>query len=113
MPYARLLAIALAFAVPATSAAAGPGKPTNATCARELAVTETSLLKTVVRMQSVGKASPSEQCETYRAHAAVVTKARDVFERCSTGATRAQEVGDMDGALDRVKSAIASTCATQ
>ena len=110
MTYARLLAIALAFALPAAPAAAGPAKPT---CARELAVTETSLLKTVVRMQAVGKASPSEQCETYRAHAAVVTKARDVFERCSTGATRAQELGDMDGALDRVKTAIASTCATQ
>jgi hypothetical protein len=110
MTYARLLAVALAFAVPAASAAAGPAKPT---CARELAVTETSLLKTVVRMQSVGKANPSEQCETYRAHAAVVTKARDVFERCSTGAIRAQELGDTDGALDRVKTAIASTCATQ
>ena len=110
MTYARLLAVALAFAVPATSAGAGPAKPT---CARELAVTETSLLKTVVRMQSVGKASPSEQCETYRAHAAVVTRARDVFERCSTGAIRAQELGDMDGALDRVKTAIASTCAAQ
>jgi hypothetical protein len=110
MTYARLLAIAVAFAIPATSAAAGPAKPT---CARELAVTETSLLKTVVRMQSVGKASPAEQCETYRTHAAVVTKARDVFERCSTGAIRAQELGDMDGALDRVKTAIASTCAAQ
>src|SRR5215470_19939990 len=113
MTYARLLAIALTFAVPATSAAAGPAKPTQPGCARELAVTETSLLKTLVRIQSVGKASPSEQCETYRAHAAVVTKARDVFERCSTGATRTQDLGDMDGALDRVKTAIASACATQ
>ena len=110
MTHARLLAIALAFAIPAAPAVAGPAK---LTCARELAVTETSLLKTLVRMQSVDKASPSEQCETYRAHAAVVTKARGVFERCSTGATRAQELGDMDGALDRAKTAIASTCATQ
>jgi hypothetical protein len=113
MTYARLFAIALAFAIPAAPAAAGPAKPAHPSCARELAVTETSLLKTVVRMQSLGKASPSEQCETYRTHAAVVTKARDVFERCSTGATRTQELGDMDGALDRVKTAIASTCATQ
>ena len=110
MTYARFLAFALAFAVPGLPAAAGPAKPA---CARELAVTETSLLKTLVRMQSVSKASASEQCETYRAHAAVVTKARDVFERCSTGATRDQDLGDMDGALDRVKTAIATTCATQ
>ena len=111
MTYVRLIAVILTFAVPAAPAAAAPAA--QATCARELAVTETSLLKTVVRMQSVTKASPSEQCETYRAHAAVVAKARDVFERCSTGAAREQDLGDMDGALDRVKTAIASTCATQ
>jgi hypothetical protein len=112
MTYARFIAVVLAFAVPAAPAlAAGPvAKPA---CARELAVTETSLLKTLVRMQSVRKASASEQCETYRAHAAVVVKARDVFERCSTGATRTQDLGDMDGALEQVKGAIASTCATQ
>jgi len=110
MTYARLLAVVLAFALPVASAAAGPAKPT---CARELAVTETTLLKTLVRMQNLGKESPSEQCETYRAHAAVVTKAREVFGRCSTGAERERELGDMDGALDRAKSAIASTCATQ
>jgi len=111
MTYARLIAIVLAFAVPAAPAAAGTiAKPA---CARELAVTETSLLKTLVRMQGVDKASASEQCETYRAHAAVVAKARDVFERCSTGAARSQDLGDMDGALDRVKGAIASACTTQ
>jgi hypothetical protein len=110
MTYARLLALALAFAVPAAPAAAGPAKPA---CARELAMTETSLLKTLVRMQAVAKVSPSEQCETYRAHAAVVAKARGVFERCSTGPAREQNIGQMDGALDRVKTAIASTCATQ
>jgi hypothetical protein len=111
MTYAGFIAVVLAFAVPAAPALAAPGaKPA---CAHELAVTETSLLKTLVRMQSVGKANASEQCETYRAHAAVVAKARDVFERCSTGPARAQDLGDMDGALDRVKDAIASTCATQ
>jgi len=111
MTYARFIAVVLAFAVPAAPALGAPAaKPA---CARELAVTETSLLKTLVRMQSVGKASASEQCETYRAHAAVVAKARDVFERCSTGTTRAQDLGDMDGALDRVKTAIATSCATQ
>jgi hypothetical protein len=111
MTHARFIAIVLAFAVPAAPALASPvAKPA---CAHELAVTETSLLKTLVRMQTVGKANASEQCQTYRAHAAAVARARDVFERCSTGATRAQDIGDMDGALERVKGAIASTCATQ
>jgi len=65
-----IIAVILAFAVPAAPAFTAPvAKPA---CAHELAVTETSLLKSLVRMQSVGKANASEQCETYRAHAAVV-----------------------------------------
>jgi hypothetical protein len=111
MTYARVLAVALALAVPAAPAVAGPtAKPA---CARELAVTETSLLKTLVRMQAVAKVSQTEKCETFRAHAQVVAKARDVFERCSTGPARAQDIGEMDGALSRVNTAIASSCATQ
>ena len=111
MTYARFIAVVVALAVPAAPAVAGPAaKPA---CARELAMTETSLLKTALRLQTVGKVSPSEQCETYRSHAAVVAKARDVFERCSTGAERERDLGDMDGALDRAKTAIASACTTQ
>jgi hypothetical protein len=111
MTYARFLAVALVLAVPAAPALARP--TVNPACARELAVTETSLLKTLVRMQAAAKVSQTQKCETYRAHAQAVTKARDVFERCSTGPAREQDLGEMDGALSRVNSAIASTCATQ
>jgi hypothetical protein len=31
-----------------------------------------------------------------------------LFKRCSTGAAREQDIGDMDGALDRAKTAIAA-----
>jgi hypothetical protein len=107
----RPLALALALLLPAAPALAGPtAKPA---CARELAMTETSLLKASLRMQAAAKVSAREQCETYRAHAEVVARARDVFERCSTGPARDQDIGDMTGALDRVKTAIASACATQ
>jgi hypothetical protein len=110
MTCARALALILAAALPAAPAAAGtPPKPT---CARELALAETSLIKTLVQLQGAAKAGTSERCASYRAHAVVVTRARDVFERCSTGAARAQDVGQMDGALGRVNAAIASTCAT-
>jgi hypothetical protein len=111
MTHARVLAVALALAVPAAPVMARP--MVNPACARELAVTETSLLKTLVRMQAAGKVSQTQKCETYRAHAQAVAKARDVFERCSTGAGRERDIGEMDGALSRVNSAIASTCATQ
>jgi hypothetical protein len=40
-------------------------------------------------------------------------KAREVFERCSTGPDREQDVGQMDGALSQIERVIASICATR
>jgi hypothetical protein len=104
----RALAIVLALIVPTVAAGAAPK-----TCARELAVTEASLLKTAIRLQAATHASQDEKCATYRTHAHVVSKAREVFERCSTGRDREQDIGQMDGVLSQVKSVLASTCAIQ
>jgi hypothetical protein len=107
----RFFIIAVALTVFATPAPASPVSPT--TCARELAVTETNLLKTAIRLQAASRLSQDEKCATYRTHADVVTKARQVFERCSTGRDREQDVGQMDGALSQIETAIASICALQ
>jgi hypothetical protein len=98
----------LALTVPASPAAAG-----SATCARELAVTEAILLKAAIRLQAAAYISQDDKCATYRTHADVVMKAREVFERYSTGRDREQDVGQMDGALSQVKTALASICALQ
>ena len=94
MIWSRAFVIALALMASAVPAAARP-----ATCAHELAVTETSLLKAALRLQAAAHLSQGEKCATYRTHADVVTKAREVFERCSTGRDRKQDVEQMDGAL--------------
>jgi hypothetical protein len=104
----RAHAIVLALiVVPSATADAAPK-----TCPRELAVTETSLLKTAIRLQTASRLNRDEKCATYRTHADVVTKARQVFERCSTGRNRDQDIEQMDGALSQVERAIASICAT-
>lgn len=107
MPSIRAFAVAVAVTVWATPALAGM------TCARELAVTETSLIKAAIRLQSVIQVSPDEKCATYRAHASVITKAREVFERCSSGRDREQDVGQMDSALSQDQTAIASACTSE
>jgi hypothetical protein len=100
----RELAAAFALMVLATPVAAG------ATCARELAVTETTLLKAVIRLQGSAHINQAEKCTTYRTHADVVIKAREVFERCSTGRDREQDIGQMNTALSQAETAIASMC---
>jgi hypothetical protein len=108
MRYFRSFAVMLALIASTAPATAGAE-----TCPRELAVTETKLLKTLVHLQAVARVNPNDQCATYRTHADVLAQAREVFERCSAGRDRQQDVGQMDGALTQVKSAIASICATQ
>jgi hypothetical protein len=108
MRFSRSFAILLALIAPAAPASAGP-----AVCLRELAVTETRLLKALVHLQAVAHVSEDNKCATYRTHADVLTQARAVFERCGTGRDREQDVDQMNGALDQINTAIASTCATQ
>ncbi len=103
--YAICLA-ALCAAAPVSVQAAG-GAPT---CVRELARTENSLVKTLVRVRGSVPAESKERCALYQDHAAIVSKARDVFARCKTGAERDTEVGQLDGALSDANAVIARTC---
>jgi hypothetical protein len=107
MSSSRAFAIILALIVSSAAAGAAPK-----TCPHELAVTEKNLLKAAIRLQAITHVSREEKCATYRTHADVVTKAREVFKRCSTGPDREQDVGQMDGTLGQIERAIASTCAT-
>jgi hypothetical protein len=79
-------------------------------CVRELAHTETNLVKTLVRLRGVSEANGDARCAVYQEHVAVVTKARDVFSRCKTGPDRETDVHQLDGALSDANSVIAQTC---
>ena len=109
----RILVIAVMTLVLLAETPATAGTGTKPGCARELAATETSLRKTLLRLQLAATAKPDEKCAIYRDHAEVVARARTVFERCSTGRDRDQDIGQMDGTLDRVKGVIARSCAQQ
>ena len=79
-------------------------------CRQDLAATWAKMEEMLARLKSASRADQTEKCETYRRHAEVVVKARDVFERCKTGRDRAGDVAHMDGALDDVKAVIDREC---
>jgi hypothetical protein len=79
-------------------------------CRQELAATWSKMEEMLVRLKSTARAGQDERCETYRRHAEVVVKAREVFERCKTGRDRMGDVAHMDGALDDVTSVIHREC---
>jgi len=110
MPRSQRAAYAICFAAfgavaPVSAQAAGAPA-----CVRELARTENSLVKTLVRVRGSGLTLGKQRCALYQDHAAIVSKARDVFSRCKTGAERDTDVGQLDGALSDANAVIAKTC---
>lgn len=100
---------ALVFAVCAAMTAATPVQAAMPTCARELAATETGLVRTLVRIKGVAQATPDARCAAYRSHIEVMSRAREVFARCKSGAERDADVGLVDGAISDAK-AVAQSC---
>jgi hypothetical protein len=79
-------------------------------CRQDLAATWSKMEEMLARLKSAARAARHEKCETYRYHAEVVVRAREVFERCKTGRDRIGDVAQMDGALDDVTTVIDREC---
>jgi hypothetical protein len=58
------------------------------TCAHELAVTETSLRRTLIQLRLAATGGQDEKCNAYRVHLGVVTKARSLVAQAVRCATR-------------------------
>jgi hypothetical protein len=91
-------------------APAAPDTINTPTCRQDLASTWSKMEEMLARLKSAARAGVDEKCETYRHHAEVVVRAREVFERCKTGRDRVGDVAQMDGALDDVTSVIDREC---
>src|SRR5215470_422244 len=79
-------------------------------CREDLAATWSKMEEMLGRLKSAARAAQQEKCETYRHHAEVVVRAREVFERCKTGRERVGDVAQMEGALDDVNTVIDREC---
>lgn len=94
---ACLLCSALAEAAPST-------------CSRELGTTDITLIKSILHLRGTEHAPEDQRCAAYRRHIATVSKVREVFERCLSGAQRDTDLRQLAGALDDANSAIARVC---
>jgi hypothetical protein len=79
-------------------------------CQQDLAATWARMEEMLGRLKSVARAAQDVKCDTYRHHAEVVVRAREVLERCKTGRDRAGDLAHMDGALDDVNLVIHREC---
>ena len=79
-------------------------------CQRELGATDITLIKSVLHLRGVEYAPEPQQCAAYRQHVATVSKVREVFERCLSGANREGDLRQLEGALDDANGVIARVC---
>jgi len=106
-----ILRSVLVSAVLAIGAASAVADTINTpSCRQDLAATWSKMEEMLVRLKSAARAAQQEKCDTYRHHAEVVVRAREVFERCKTGRDRVGDVAQMEGALDDVNSVIDREC---
>jgi hypothetical protein len=104
----RSVVVSAVLSIGAASAAADTINTPS--CRQDLAATWSKMEEMLGRLKSAARAGQNEKCETYRYHAEVVVRAREVFERCKTGRDRIGDMAQMDGALDDVNSVIDREC---
>lgn len=86
-------------------AGAGPSS-----CQRELGTTDITLIRSVLHLRGVAQAPEDQQCAAYRRHVATVSKVREVFNRCLSGARRDVDLQQLEGATDDANGMIARVC---
>jgi hypothetical protein len=87
-----------------------PAAATPSSCSRELGTTDITLIKSVLHLRGVQHAAEDQQCAAYRQHVATVSKVREVFERCLSGAKKDVDLRQLEGALDDANGMIARVC---
>ena len=102
MKSAAVVATCLLCIMPA---AAGPSS-----CQRALGTTDIILIKSVLHLRGVAQAPEDQQCAAYRQHVVTVSKVREVFDRCLSGAKRDLDLQQLEGALDDANYVIARMC---
>ena len=85
--------------------------PARSDCRDDLAAVDRSLEETIERLEQVKNGTPGEKCPVYRRHVEVMTRARAVFQRCNTGLTQRENVGQMNDSIEDFQELIRRTCA--
>lgn len=106
-----LLALALVGAglAPATAAPAQTAAA-SAFCARDLSATEARLKATLRRLDATRSAPMAARCLAFRDHIRVMQQAAIVFDRCTTGRHREENVGQMLGSIADWRAVVNRNC---
>lgn len=83
---------------------------TEAFCARDLAATDVRLRQAQARLDASRSAPMAQRCEVFRGHVRAMQQAAVVFNRCTSGRHRQENVGQMLGSIADWREIIARNC---
>ncbi len=89
-----LMGVVLALAPAPAFAAEG-----DAACVTDLAAVDKSFRETIARLEAAGNAPRGEKCAALRHHIDVMTRGREVFQRCLSGLPQRENVGQMNDSI--------------
>jgi hypothetical protein len=104
---AKRMPLILALMLSCGQAFATPG---SGFCARDLAATDAKLRHALTRLDESRAAPMGVRCLVFRDHVRAMSQAAAVFERCSSGRHRSENVGQMVGSIADWRQIIARDC---
>jgi hypothetical protein len=102
-------AIAASLFVCATPAAIAQAPP--ASCRGELEANEVRFKETIARLESVKNGTQAQKCAAYRSHVEIMKRAIPIFDRCTSGLGRCENVGQMNDSIEDFEELIRRRCA--
>jgi hypothetical protein len=98
-----------AAAVAASLLAFAPA-PANAACSDDLAANHKRFEDTIARLESVKNGTQAEKCAAYRSHVRIMQRAIPIFDRCTSGLGRRENIGQMNDSIEDFVEIIRRNC---
>jgi hypothetical protein len=86
------------------------GAPAHAACRDDLVAVNQQFERTRADVQKAARQPAAVKCTAYRQHVAALTQVRDVFARCDTGASKAENVGKVAASIGEFNKLAQQTC---
>jgi hypothetical protein len=79
-------------------------------CTADLAANDKRFEETLARLESVKNGTQAQRCAAYRSHVQIMQRAIPVFDRCTTGLGRRENIGQMNDSIGDFQEIIRRNC---
>ena len=85
----------------------------SAACQADLAANDVRFKQTIEKLEAVKNGTKAQQCAAYRSHVQIMKRAVPIFDRCTTGRGRQENLGQMAGSIEDFQEIIKRNCSTR